>query len=145
MLAVVFRYLIFRDISQNFVACLPVKHDNTKMLVDCATDRGFTFYELRDPEEVLTFGECIDIASYPREKGIEVAYANQRGLLDPDFWSVFKKGIKNATAFYGAKTIRALISGLNFSKYPGKTGLSHDEFTKIVDIANQAALIAKEQ
>lgn len=131
--------------TQNFIACLPVTHDNTKMLIDYATDKGFTFFELRDPDAVLTFEECTDIASYAREKDIEVAYANQRGLLDPDFWNVFSKGVKNATAFTGPKTIRATISGLNFTENPSKIGLSKDEFIKIVEIANQAAQLAEEQ
>lgn len=131
--------------SQNFIECLPVTVNNEKMLLDYAADKGFTFFELRDPDAVLSFEECTDIANYAREKGIEVAYANQRGLLDPDFWNVFKKGVKNATLFTGPKTIRATISGLNFAEDPDKVGLTKDEFTKIVEIANEAADVAERQ
>ncbi len=131
--------------TQNFTECLPVSFENVIMLLDYAYEKGFTFFELRDPNAELTFEECSKIAGYASEKGIEVAYANQRGLLDPDFMNVFSKGVKNAKVFIGPKTIRATISGLNFTENPGKTGLSKEEFTKAIEIANQAAQEAEGQ
>jgi sugar phosphate isomerase/epimerase len=145
--------LIFKNYSnltlgfttQNFIGCLPVTLENSKMLLDYAAKKGFRFFELRDPDAVLTFEECTDIANYACEKDIEVAYSNQRGLLDPDFWDIFNKGIKNATVFSGPKTIRATLSGINFTENPGKVGLCKDELTKAVEIANHAAQIAEKQ
>ena len=131
--------------TQNFIGCLPVTPENTKMLLDYAANKGFSFIELRDPDAILTFEECSDIANYAREKEIEMAYSNQRGLLDPDFWNIFKKGVKNASAFTGPKTIRATLSGKNFTEDPGKVEFTRDEFTKSVEIANQAAQMAGEQ
>lgn len=131
--------------TQNFIECMPVTFDNAIMLVTYAADKGFSFLELRDPDGELTFEECSEIAAYANQKGIEMAYANQRGLLDPDFMHVLKIGIKNATAFTGPKTIRATISGTNFTENPDKIGLSHEELAKAVEIANQTAQLAKEQ
>ena len=125
--------------TQNFIYCLPVTVENSKMLLDYASEKGFTFFELRDPNAVLSYEECKEIAEYARKKNIDVAYANQRGLLDPDFWDIFRKGVRNASAFTGPKTIRATISGLNFTENPAKTGLTADEFAIATDIANKAA------
>ncbi len=131
--------------TQNFTECLPVNYDNAILLLKYAAAKGLSFLELRDPDAMLTFEECVKIARYANQNSIEVAYSNQRGLLDPDFIDILKVGIRNATAFTGPKTIRATISGLNFSEDPGKTGLSKEEFSKAIEIANEASQLAGEQ
>ncbi len=131
--------------SQNFIECLPVTIENEMMLLDYAADKGFSFFELRDPDAVLRFDECNQIASYGIKKGIEIAYANQRGLLDPDFMDVFIRGLKNATAFTGPRTFRTTLSGLDFVQNKSKIGLSMDELRKAVKIANHAEQLAEEQ
>jgi len=129
--------------TQNFIDCVPVSYDNAIMFLDYAAEKGFSFMELRDPNAELNYDECVKISAHAAEKGIEMAYANQRGLLDPDFWEIFNKGIKNATAFNGTRTYRALISGKNFSENPEKIGLDSAEFIQTIDVANEAALKAQ--
>lgn len=130
--------------TQNFIECTPVTSENAKKFIDYAVENRFHWIELRDPDAVLTFEECKQIAGYANKKGIEIGYANQRGFLDPDFWEIFSKGVKNAAAFNGPNTIRALISGKAFSEDENKLGLDSAEFKEIIDIANKAAGIAKE-
>lgn len=130
--------------TQNFLECIPVSEENAIKLIDYAVEKSFHWIELRDPDADLTIKECERIASYANEMGIKIAYANQRCFLDPDFWQVFNKGIKKATIFDGPNTIRALISGKSFSENENKLGLDSAEFKEIIDIANKAAGIAKE-
>jgi len=42
----------------NFSSVLPVTLESTNKLIDFASDQGFTWIELRDPNAVLTLDEC---------------------------------------------------------------------------------------
>ena len=52
--------------TANFLKVLPVTVENTKKLIDFASDHGFSWIELRDPNAVLTLDECRQIADYAR-------------------------------------------------------------------------------
>ena len=130
--------------TQNFMGCLPVTLENEKTMVDYASDRGFSWIELRDPSAVLTLDECKEIADYARSKNIEIGYAIHKGLLDNDFWEVFSRGLKNAPVFEGPETIRSLGCGSEFSTNKGKKGWTVNELSRAIEIANKAAEKAKE-
>lgn len=131
--------------TQNFINAITPSETSAKLFIDYAFENGYSWIELRDPDAELTFDECKYIAQYADLKNIEIAYCNQRSFLDTDFFKIFQKGVKNATAFKkGPKTIRALISGDLFNENPGKVALTKDEFDRLVAIAKKAAKIAKE-
>ena len=129
--------------TQNFIECLPVDVDHAKELVEYAAQQGYHWIELRDPDAKLTFPECEEIAALAKKEGIEIAYANQRGLIDGDFWEVFDRGVVNAATFEGPRTIRAGLSGELFVADPQKQGFSKDELDRLVAAAERAAEIAK--
>ncbi len=56
--------------TANFLRVLPVTLENTKKLIDFASDQGFSWIELRDPNAVLTLKECKKIADYARGKNV---------------------------------------------------------------------------
>ena len=129
--------------TQNFLKSLPVSLENSQKLIDFASDQGFAWIELRDPSAALTLDECKQIAAYARDKKIEVGYALQIGLLDPSFWEIFSRGLANAASFDGPKTIRTLACGPEFSTNAKKKAWTLHELHKIVEVANQAANMAK--
>jgi sugar phosphate isomerase/epimerase len=129
--------------TQLFAEVAPVSLVSSKQFVDYAASSGFTWLELRDPDAILTMEECKAIADYAKEKGVEVAYAIQKGLLDADFWITFEKGIKKAAFFHGPKTFRALAGGEEFNTDTTKTGWDAAEMSQIVKYADSAALIAQ--
>jgi sugar phosphate isomerase/epimerase len=129
--------------TQNFLRALPVSLENSKKLIDFASDQGFAWIELRDPSASLSLEECKEIAAYARDQKIEVGYAMQIGLLDPSFWEIFSRGLANAACFEGPRTIRTLTCGPEFFTDPKKTAWTLNELYKIVEVANQAANMAK--
>jgi sugar phosphate isomerase/epimerase len=124
--------------TANFLRALPVGLENTKKLIDFASDQGFTWIELRDPNAVLTLAECKQIAEYARGKKIEIGYALGAGLMDANFWEVFSRGLANAAVFDGPRTIRTAAPGDEFNIDPKKTAWTLKELHKAVKIANQA-------
>lgn len=130
--------------TQNFLKVMPVTLESTKQLIDYASDQGFSWVELRDPDAALTPEVCQEIDSYAGEKNIEVSYAIQKGILDEDFWSVFGKGVKNAAVFTGPKIFRSLAAGQEFANDENKRGWTQEELEKLVQYADSAAAIAQE-
>jgi sugar phosphate isomerase/epimerase len=129
--------------TQNFLQPLPVSLENAKKLVDWASAQGFAWIEYRDPSAKLTLNECKQLAAYAKGKKLEVSYAAQIGILDPEFWEIFYRGVSNAAVFEGPKTFRTLIAGAEFNPDPKKMAWSLDELSKLVKKANMAANIAK--
>jgi len=129
--------------THNFTATTPVTEKAVLEFVDYTDQKGFSWFELRDPNASLSKEACNRIAAYAQEKAVEIAYSNQRSFLDPDFFEIYEKGIENATAFEGPKTIRGHISGKLFDENPGKIGLTQEEFDQILEIVQKAAQMAK--
>jgi len=129
--------------TTNFLNLLPVSVENKKKLIDYAAEQGYTWIELRDPNADLTLANCRELAAYAKNKGIEVGYAIQKGLLDKDFGETFSRGLANATVFEGPKTIRALGSGAEFQDAKKKTW-TLEELYRAVKIANMAGNRAKQ-
>jgi sugar phosphate isomerase/epimerase len=129
--------------TANFLRVLPVTLENTKKLIDFASDQGFTWIELRDPNAVLTLEECKQIADYARGKQIGVAYAMGVGLMDVNFEEVFSRGLANAAVFEGPRTARASCGGNEFNLDPKKTAWTLAELNTLVTAANKAANQAK--
>ncbi len=124
--------------TANFLRVLPVTLENTKKLIDFASDQGFTWIELRDPNAVLTLAECKQVAEYARGKKIGIAYALGVGLMDGNFWEVFSRGLANAIVFDGPRTLRTAAPGDEFNINPKKTAWTLNELHKTVKIANKA-------
>ncbi len=129
--------------TANFLRALPVTLDNTKKLIDFASDQGFSWIELRDPNAVLTLEECKQIAGYARGKKIEIGYAMGAGLMDANFEEVFSRGLANAAVFEGPQTARASCGGNEFNVDPKKTAWTLAELNTLVAAANKAANQAK--
>ena len=129
--------------TQNFQKAMPVSVENTKKLIDYAADQGFAWLELRDSDAVLSLDESKEIADHARNRGIEVIYAIQKGLLDEDFWPTFERGVRNAAVFEGPGIIRSLTGNSEFTKDENKTGWSQEELERIVLYADSAAGIAE--
>jgi sugar phosphate isomerase/epimerase len=127
----------------NFIKALPVTVQNMKTLVDFASDQGYAWIELRDPNAVLSLNECKQIASYARGKKIEVAYAMGVGLMDANFGEAYSRGLANAAVFEGPQTIRTSCAGNEFNIDPKKTAWTLNELNTLVAMANKAANQAK--
>jgi sugar phosphate isomerase/epimerase len=129
----------------SFTDFLPVSTENSKILIDYASARGFSWIELRDHEATLNLNECREIAHYARSKKIEVGYAISKGLLDSDFWQKFDTGLQNAAVFEGPGTFRAVACGNEFIADEDKKWWTADEFRQLVINANKAAQIAEDK
>ncbi|WKN42593.1 sugar phosphate isomerase/epimerase family protein [Tunicatimonas pelagia] len=130
--------------TQNFLAAMPVSLETSKQFIDYAEQQGYAWLELRDPSAELSLEESQEIAAYAQEKGIEVSYAIQKGLLDEDFWPTFEKGLQNAGVFDGPKLIRSLASLSEFASDAAKQGWTPEELNLAVQYADSAAALAKE-
>jgi sugar phosphate isomerase/epimerase len=129
--------------TANFLKVLPVSLENTKKLIDFASNQGFAWIELRDPNAVLTLEECKQIADYARSKQIGIAYAMAVGLMDFNFEEVYSRGLANAAVFEGPRTARASCGGNEFNLDPKKTAWTITELNTLVTAANRAANQAK--
>jgi sugar phosphate isomerase/epimerase len=125
-------------LTLNFLRVFPVSLENSKKLIDFASDQGFAWIELGDPSAVLTLAECKQIAEYARAQKIEIGYRVNPGLMDANFWEVFSRALANAAVFDGPRTIRTAAPGNEFNIDPKKTAWTLNELHKAVKIANQA-------
>lgn len=132
-------------LANNFIKPLPLTKDNMKKIMDWASDNGFSWVEIRDPKATLTYAECEELAAYAVSKKLEVIYALNIGLLDPQFNEVFYRGCANAALFaaHGPNIIRTSLPGPEFLADPKKTTWTKEEFEKLLAIANNAANVAK--
>lgn len=129
--------------TANLLKFLPVNLANAKKYVDFAVDHGFSYIELRDPVASLTLAECKEIAVYAKQRDIDVSYAVNVGILDPNYTEVFARAVANAAVFDGPRTIRTALPGLEFANNEKKTAWTFAEFSKLVETANWAANTAK--
>jgi sugar phosphate isomerase/epimerase len=129
--------------TANLLKFMPVNLANAKKYVDFAVEHGFAWIELRDPMASLTLAECKEIAVYAKQRDIDVSYAVNAGILDPNYMEVFSRAVANASVFDGPRTIRTALPGLEFANNEKKTAWTFAEFTKVVETANQAANMAK--
>jgi sugar phosphate isomerase/epimerase len=132
--------LKFGFTTQNFITTTPVSVSNAKMFIDFAKEQGYRWIELRDPDAILNLEECREIASYARDKNIEINYSVQRGLLETDFWDVFNKAVENTAVFEGPRYFRALAQ-----IGAGEFGWSEEELNLLVNTANSAASAAADK
>jgi len=131
-------------LNNNFAKQYPLnKVESVKKVIDLASEQGFWWIEVCDPMADFTLAECKELAAYAKQKSIEVAYRVNVGLLDPDFWEVFSRGLANAGVFDGPRTIRTAAPGLEFAADEKKTHWTFGEIQKAVKTANQAANLAK--
>ncbi len=129
--------------TANLLKFMPLNLVNAKKYVDFAVDYGFSYVELRDPMASLTLAECKEIAVYAKQRDIEMSYAINAGILDPNYMEVFARAVANAAVFDGPRTIRTALPGLEFANNEKKTAWTLAEFAKLVETANQAANMAK--
>jgi hypothetical protein len=131
-------------LNVNFIKQWPDTAERAKKAIDFASEQGFWWTEIRDPFADLTLAQSKELAAYAKQRGIEIAYATNVGILDPNFWEVFSRGVANAAVFVeGPRTIRTGITGVDFAMDPKKTHWTFAEFQKAVRRANQAANLAK--
>jgi sugar phosphate isomerase/epimerase len=129
--------------TANLLKFMPVNLVNAKKYVDFAVEHGFAWIELRDPVASLSLAECKEVAAYAKGRGIEMSYAVNVGVLDPNYWEVFSRAVANAAVFDGPRTIRTAGPGLEFANNEKKTAWTLDELAKVVKTANRAGNYAK--
>lgn len=129
--------------TANFAKVYPTTAANVRKLLDFASEHGFSFIEIRDGNATLTPAECKALADYARQKHVEVIYAMNVGVLDGNYWEVYSRGIANAGFFDGPKFIRTGANGVEMMADEKKTYWTADEFTRIIQNANQAGNTAR--
>ncbi|MGA2992829.1 MAG: sugar phosphate isomerase/epimerase [Candidatus Korobacteraceae bacterium] len=130
--------------TSNFSKVYPTNVANIKKLLDFASEQGFAFIEIRDSEATLTLADCKELAAYAKQKGVEVIYAMNTGLLDSNYWEVFSRGVVNAAVFDGPKVVRTGANGAEMLADAKKTHWTAAEFAKLVENGNKAGKTAKE-
>jgi len=130
-------------LTANFLKYLQPTVANEEKLIDFASNNGFWWIEIRDPQAKLTLQECKEISAYAQAKKIEVIYATNAGLLDANYFEVMARAIGNANVFVGKRVIRSGANGDEFNNDPNKKYWTADEFAKLVANANKIANKAK--
>jgi sugar phosphate isomerase/epimerase len=128
--------------SQNFSKWLPPTAQNLKPILDFASQKGFAFIELRDPNAGLPLSDAKEVADYARQKNVEVIYAMGVGGLDANYFEVFSRGLGNTMVFDGPKFARTGANGSEMTDTK-KQFWSATEFAQLVKNLNQAANTAK--
>lgn len=129
--------------TQNFLKCMPVSVENLEEIIKFASDNGYSFIELRDPEAGLSLEECKRLAEVAVLNNVEVLYEINTNLLAPGYLSVFERGLENTVMFPGKGIIRTLISNTEFAGDINKKGWTEEELDQIVEIANNCSRLAK--
>jgi sugar phosphate isomerase/epimerase len=129
--------------SQNFSKWLPPTTPNLKTIIDYASQKGFAFIELRDPNASLSLSDAKEVAAYARQKNIEVLYAMGVGGLDTNYFEAFSRGLANAMVFDGPKFVRTGANGNEMNLDPKKQFWTAAEFAQLVQNLNLAANTAK--
>lgn len=129
--------------SQNFSKWLPPTAPNLKTIIDYASQKGFAFIELRDPNASLSYSDAKEVAAYARQKKIEVIYAMGVGGLDNSYFEVFSRGLANTMVFDGPRFVRTGANGSEMSRDPKKQYWTAEEFALLVQNLNQAANTVK--
>ncbi len=130
--------------TQNFLKCLPHDVKNVTEIIHFAAKEGYEFIELRDPDASLSLNDCKELGKIAESLGIDVLYEINSNLLAPDFMKVFKKGLENTKAFPGEGIIRTIVSNTEFASDETKKGWTEAEFTRIIEIAENAGKMAQE-
>jgi sugar phosphate isomerase/epimerase len=130
--------------TQNFLKCLPHNVNNLTEIIEYASNEGYEFIELRDPEASLSLNECKELGKIAESLGVDVLYEINSNLLAPGFLPVFKKGLENTKAFPGEGIIRTLVSNTEFASDTTKKGWTEEEFKKIIGIAENAGKMAQQ-
>ena len=129
--------------SQNFSKWLPPTAANLKTIIDYASQKGFAFIEIRDPNASLSLSDAKDVGAYAWQKNIEIIYAMGVGGLDASYFEVFSRGLANAMVFDGPKFVRTGANGNEMAQDPKKQFWTAAEFPKLVQNLNKAANTAK--
>lgn len=129
--------------TANFAKVLPPTMPNVKMIIDFASDQGFSFIELRDPMAKLTLNECKELASWARQECVEVIYAVNVGARDPKYFEVFSRGIANTLVFDGPKMMRTGANGPELTNDDKKLYWNAEDFSELIKNINQAANTAR--
>jgi sugar phosphate isomerase/epimerase len=128
--------------SAHFLKFLPLSLDNAKKYIDYAAEQKLAFIELRDPIASLSLKEAETLAAYATKKKLELIYAVNVGLMDPNFWEVYSRAIANAKAFGGGLIARSAANGVEFDPADKKYWTA-DEFAKMVQLGNKAGNLAR--
>jgi sugar phosphate isomerase/epimerase len=129
--------------SQNFSKWLPPTAPNLKTILDFASQKGFAFIEIRDPNASLSLNDAKEVGAYARQKNIEVIYAMGVGGLDANYFEVFSRGLANAMALDGPKFVRTGANGNEMNMDLKKQFWTAAEFPQLVKNLNKAANTAK--
>jgi sugar phosphate isomerase/epimerase len=114
--------------------------ENAIAFIDYASEQGYAWIEIRDPNGVLTVAECKAINAYAILKKVELAYASNRGPLDNDYWQVVGNSWRNASEFIkGTRTVRVVDSNSEFAKDAKKMAWTEEEFKAALKTHNDAA------
>ncbi|SFL86083.1 sugar phosphate isomerase/epimerase family protein [Pelosinus propionicus] len=129
--------------TANFAKALPPTRSNVKEIIDYASEQGFTFIELRDPNAALALDECKELADWARQKCIEVIYAVNVGGMDPKYFETFARAVANTLAFEGPKMIRTGANGPEMTNDEKKQYWTAEDFSKLKKNINKAANMAR--
>ena len=130
--------------TQNFLKCLPHDVKNLTEIIHFASNEGYEFIELRDPDASLSLKDCTELGNIAELVGIDVLYEINANLLAPGFFTIFNKGVENTKAFPGEGIIRTIVSNTEFTEDESKKGWTGDELKQLVEIAEKAGKIAHE-
>lgn len=129
--------------TQNMLNVMPATPENVRELIDYAASQGFRWIELRDPDARLSLDDCRDLAAQAKRRGIEVAFAAQRSMLDDDFWPVFERSVRRAILFEGPGTVRALASSGDVPLEGGDgKGYSREQLEHCIEMTRRAEQLA---
>lgn len=128
--------------TASFSKFLPPNVANVKKIIDFASEQGFVFIELRDTAN-LSLSDCTEIATYAKQKNIEVVYAVGVGILDANYPEAVINGIAKAKVFNSTAYIRTAAGGTECASDREKVAWNADEFAKLVEIANKAGDTAR--
>jgi sugar phosphate isomerase/epimerase len=129
--------------TANFAKVLPSTGPNVKKIIDFASEQGFAFIEIRDPNAALTLEECKELADWARQKCIEVIYAVNVGGMDPKYFETFARAVANTLVFEGPKMIRTGANGPEMANDEKKQYWTAEDFSKLKKNINKAANMAR--
>lgn len=144
--------LVFRDypnlkigISTNsFGSAIPLNEAGVTEIIEYASKEGYQFVEIRDVMADKLPTDCLKaLAEVAKENKIDIIYVIGIDPLDPGFYEVFERGLKNTLIFPVPGIMRTLVSKPVFDPDINKKGWNKEELNKLTIICEDCTTIAK--
>lgn len=129
--------------THSFQKTVPLNVSGLTELIEYASNEGYHFMEVRDPQVDLSHDDCKELAAIAIINKIDIIYVFNKNILDSRFNEFFERGLANAIIFPGPGIMRTLVSKSEFDQDPERKGWNKEELVHITNLSESCAFKAR--